>query len=233
MRLDLEYNTGMFGRPRVERLPGHLDRVIDGLVSSPDAKLEDLDILPRKSGGAYWGVLGRPRYACATPDATVSICSPRRRFATPARIAVVFEQRSLTYADLSDGLGPACRPHPARRNCAGSVVALVADRSEWMVAGVIGIMASGAACLPIDAAQPRERIMRILEDSGCQAVVSDGGGETPRSARVPLDPLFGRRIKRLPRAKSRPGGRLRTRASAPTARHRPSRKRGRRRRTTG
>ena len=42
-----------------------------------------------------------------------------------------------------------------------------------MVAGVLGIMASGAACLPIDAAQPRERMLRILEDSGCEALVSD------------------------------------------------------------
>ena len=36
-------------------------------------------------------------------------------------------------------------------------------------------------------------------------------GQTPWSARVPLDPLFARRIKRLPQTKSRPGGR----ASAP------------------
>src|ERR1019366_3623148 len=35
------------------------------------------------------------------------------------------------------------------------------------------------------------------------------------SARVPLDPLFARRINCLPQTKSRPGGRLRTRASAP------------------
>jgi hypothetical protein len=40
-------------------------------------------------------------------------------------------------------------------------------------------------------------------------------GQTPWSARVPLNPLFARRIKCLPQTKSRPGGRLRTRASAP------------------
>ena len=40
-------------------------------------------------------------------------------------------------------------------------------------------------------------------------------GQTPWSARVPLDPLFARRIKCLPQTKSRPGGRLRTGASAP------------------
>jgi len=40
-------------------------------------------------------------------------------------------------------------------------------------------------------------------------------GRTPRSARDAPVPPFARRIKRLPLAGSRPGGRLRTRASAP------------------
>ena len=40
-------------------------------------------------------------------------------------------------------------------------------------------------------------------------------GRTPWSARVPLDPLFSGRIKYLPASTSRPGGRLRTRGSAP------------------
>jgi len=40
-------------------------------------------------------------------------------------------------------------------------------------------------------------------------------GQTPRSARVPLDPLFAGRIKCLPLATGRPVGRLRTGASAP------------------
>ena len=44
---------------------------------------------------------------------------------------------------------------------------------------------------------------------------ADMVGRTPWSARVPLDPLFSRRIKRLPSSTSRPGGRLRTRGSAP------------------
>jgi hypothetical protein len=40
-------------------------------------------------------------------------------------------------------------------------------------------------------------------------------GRTPWSARDALVPLFSRRIKALALKRSRPGGRLRTRASAP------------------
>jgi hypothetical protein len=47
-------------------------------------------------------------------------------------------------------------------------------------------------------------------------------GRPPWSARVPPDPLCVRRIKCLPLAKSRPGGRLRTSASAPQSVRLPS-----------
>ena len=173
VRLNLEYNTGMFSRPRVERLSSHLDRVIEAIVSSPDAKLEDLDILPGEERRRILEEFSEGP-AMPAPIQTVIDLFAAQALRNPARTAVVFEQRSLSYADLSTASARLAGRIGRAGVRPGSVIALVADRSEWMVAGVIGIMASGAACLPIDAAQPRERIMRILEDSGCQAVVSDG-----------------------------------------------------------
>ena len=173
MRLDLEYNTGLFGRPRAERLASHLDRVIEAIVSSRNAKLADVDIL---SGEERRHILGdfAEGPALSAPARTVIDLFAAQALRNPDRTAVVFEQRSLSYGELSAASARLADRIRRAGIGAGSVVALVADRSEWMVAGVIGIMAGGAACLPIDAAQPRERMVRILEDSGCQAVVSDG-----------------------------------------------------------
>ena len=95
----------------------------------------------------------------------------------PGRTAVVFEPRSLSYGELSAASARLAARLGQAGIAAGSVIALIANRSEWMVAGAIGIMASGAVCLPIDASQPRERIARMLEDSGCRAVVSDGASD--------------------------------------------------------
>ena len=173
MRLDLEYNTGMFGRPRMERLASHLDRVIEAIVSSPDAKLEAVDILPDEERRRILGEFSEGPVLPA-PTQTVIDLFAGQALRNPGRTAVVFEQRSLSYGDLAAASARLADRIRRAGIAPGSVVALVADRSEWMVAGVIGIMASGAACLPIDAAQPRERMARILEDSGCQAVVSDG-----------------------------------------------------------
>ncbi|MCX6637715.1 MAG: amino acid adenylation domain-containing protein, partial [Acidobacteria bacterium] len=173
MRLDLEYNTGLFGRPRAERLASHLDRVIEAIVSSRNAKLADVDILPDEERRRILGEFSEGP-ALPAPTRTVIDLFAEQALRNPDRTAVVFEERTLSYGELSAASARLADRIRRAGITPGSVVALVAERSEWMVAGVIGIMAGGAACLPIDAAQPRERMVRILEDSGCQAVVSDG-----------------------------------------------------------
>ena len=171
VRLDLEYNTGLFGRPRMQRLAEHLDRMIEAIASNPETKLGDADILsgPKRRRLIEEFSAGPIR---PVPALTVIDLFAEQAARNPDRTAVVFEQRRLSYGDLA----AASARVADRIRCAGvapgSVVAMVADRSEWMVAGVVGIMANGAACLAIDAAQPRERIERILEDSGCRMVVS-------------------------------------------------------------
>lgn len=171
MRLDLEYNTALFSRPRIESLAGHLDRLIEAIVSAPATKLDDADILKteerRVLDGFSRGVTAHPSPGTVIDWFAAQACR------TPCHPAVIYEERSLTYAELAKAAGELA--HRIRRagTAPGAVTALLANRSEWMVAGVIGIMASGAACLPLDAAWPQARIAHLLEDSGCAAVVAD------------------------------------------------------------
>jgi non-ribosomal peptide synthetase component F len=171
-RLALEFNTGLFGRERVQRLAAHLDRVIEAIVSTPEASLEDVDVLAEDEKRRIIEEFGQGP-ALPAPDRTVVEMFADRARENPERTAVMFEQRSLTYGRLAAAAARVAEQIRHTGIPPQSVVALVTDRSEWMVAGVIGIMASGAACLPIDATQPLARRRRILEDSGCRAIVSD------------------------------------------------------------
>jgi amino acid adenylation domain-containing protein len=174
MQLSLEYNAGLFDRPRVQRLAAHLDRLIGVIVADPGARLEDVDFLPPEERTRLLGALAEGP-VLPGPDETVLDRFMTQALRDPQRTAVVFEARNLSYGELAAASARLANRLSGAGIATGSVVALVADRSEWMVAGVLGIMASGAVCLPVDAAQPRGRILGILADSDCQAVVSDGG----------------------------------------------------------
>jgi non-ribosomal peptide synthetase component F/acyl carrier protein len=177
MRLYLEYNTSLFNRERMELLARHLDQLLAAIVSKPDGRLDEVEILTADERKRILQEFGDgPRVAM--PAATVLDLFAEQAEQTPDRTAVIFERKKLTYGELASAASLLAARITSRVAAGpGSVVALVADRSERMVAGVLGIMASGAACLPIDATLPAERIRYLLEDSGCQAVVSDGAVE--------------------------------------------------------
>jgi len=80
-----------------------------------------------------------------------------------AQPAVVAPDRTLTYEELffrSNQVGHRLRQLGARPN---KLVAVVMEKGWEQVAAVLGILASGAAYLPIDAELPEERLWYLLE----------------------------------------------------------------------
>jgi len=89
------------------------------------------------------------------------------------RPAVSAPDGGLTYHDLaraSDGLA-------GRLSALGAgpetVIGLYLSRSTQMVVGVVGIVKSGGAYLPIDPSAPAERLRWLLADSGAGIVVTE------------------------------------------------------------
>ena len=91
------------------------------------------------------------------------------------RTAVVDSRRRLSYGELAGiagGLG-----HELRRRGAepGELVAVVMEKGWEQVAAVLGVLASGAAYLPIDPAQPAERLAYLLEHGRVRQVLTQPG----------------------------------------------------------
>ena len=90
---------------------------------------------------------------------------------TPDAVAVVYEGRSLSYADLNG------RPISWRTICAQGVrpdqrVGICVERSLEMVVGLLGILKAGGAYVPLDPSYPAERLTYMLSDSEPVAVLS-------------------------------------------------------------
>ena len=64
-------------------------------------------------------------------------------------------------------------------------VALYFDRSLEMIEGLMGVMASGAAYVPLDPVYPAERIRFMLEDSGAKVVLTHSSRAADLPAGIP------------------------------------------------
>ncbi|MGG3068495.1 AMP-binding protein, partial [Bacillus glycinifermentans] len=83
----------------------------------------------------------------------------------PDHRAAVFGGRSLTYKELNKKANQTARLLREKGVGAGSVAAILAERSFEMIIGIMGILKAGAAYLPIDPETPKDRIAYMLKDA--------------------------------------------------------------------
>jgi len=98
----------------------------------------------------------------------------RNQVATdPKSVACGFDGRQLSYQEL-DSLSDSVALNLTDKGIrAGDTVALCVERSETVLAAILGIFKVGAVYLPLDQEFPEARLKYMLEDSGAAAIVVD------------------------------------------------------------
>ena len=91
---------------------------------------------------------------------------------TPDNIAVVFEERQLTYKELneqSNQLARELRMQYQQQTLESlqpdTLIALCLDRSEQMIVAILAALKAGGAYVPLEPSYPEDRIEYILEDT--------------------------------------------------------------------
>ncbi len=78
---------------------------------------------------------------------------------------MVFEDKKLTYRELNEKANSIARVLRDKGAKADSIVGIMVERSIEMIVGIIGILKSGGAYLPIDPYLPKGRILHMIQDS--------------------------------------------------------------------
>ncbi|XCW06145.1 amino acid adenylation domain-containing protein [Streptomyces sp. HUAS MG47] len=145
-----------------DRPVGHLD-----LTSEPERALllDEFGVDPRETAELSWPAAFEAQVRRA-PDA----------------VALVFEERELTYAELDAAANRLARLLASRGTRAEDVVAVALPRSPELVVTLLAVMKAGAAYLPLDADHPQDRIAYMLDDAGARTVITvrELAGELPR-----------------------------------------------------
>ncbi|RKH59280.1 non-ribosomal peptide synthetase, partial [Corallococcus interemptor] len=164
----LEYSTDLFDASTVQRLMGHFGVLLSSLAAQPDARVSTLEVMTaeeRQRLLVEWNETDTafPRDTCIHHV----VAEHARR--TPDAIAVRMGERSVTYAGLDAWAhGLAVQLHVSR----GDRVAVLAERSPELVAGLLAVLKVGAAYVPIAPGVPPERLAFMLEDSGASVLLT-------------------------------------------------------------
>ncbi|MEI6278564.1 MAG: amino acid adenylation domain-containing protein [Verrucomicrobiae bacterium] len=191
-RLSCDYCTDLFERATALRWLAQFQKLLVAVAENPDCPIDDLSLLDEAETKRLLDWSGK---ATAYPrDSTIG-----RLFASvagnfPDKPALVQDEESVSYREMlsrASALAKELGVLPP-----GTPVGILATGSLDVIVGLLGILLAGGAYVPVDPAQPMERICFLLRDAGVSLVVTDG------SARVECE---GTRTIVVPEADVAPG----------------------------
>ncbi|MDQ6708384.1 MAG: condensation domain-containing protein, partial [Acidobacteriota bacterium] len=168
----IEYNTDLFEEATINRMIGHLKRLLDAVVANPDQPIANLPLLTASERNRLLVEYNLTGAQLPEGERLHDLVS-RQAARSPASIAVSFGSRSLTYAELEARGNSLARYLQTLGAGPESLVAVYLERSEQMLIALLGVLKAGAAYVPVDPAYPADRVAFMLEDSKAAVVLTE------------------------------------------------------------
>jgi natural product biosynthesis luciferase-like monooxygenase protein/amino acid adenylation domain-containing protein len=167
----IEYATDLFDGSTIERLVGHFERLLEGIVVDPNRRLSELPLLAEAERHRLL-VEWNDTAAEYPRDKCLHELFAEQAARTPEAVAVVYEDQQLSYGELDRRSNQLAHHLRGLEVGPETVVGLCVERSLEMVVGLLGILKAGGAYLPLDPSYPQERLAYMLTDAKATVLVT-------------------------------------------------------------
>ncbi|MEU6309521.1 amino acid adenylation domain-containing protein [Streptomyces sp. NPDC047014] len=175
LRVIWDFVDGAFAPGFVDAAFGVYVDLLERLTEDPDSlRTARFDLIPPAERELRRRVNDT---AGQIPYVTLHELFARQAELTPDAEAVVAAGRRLSYAELASyawRIGHTLREHGAKP---GELVAVVMEKGWEQYAAVYGILAAGAAYLPLDPSVPPERLRRLLAEAKADRILTQSSLE--------------------------------------------------------
>jgi non-ribosomal peptide synthetase component F/acyl carrier protein len=166
----LEYNTDLFDAATINRMLGHFQTLLESILVDCNCTISSLPMLTEQELNTIkeWHQIDSEY----SKNACLHQLFEERVEKTPDAIAIVFEDRQLTYQQLNQKANQIAHYLHSQGIKPEDKIGLCVDRSLEMIAGILGILKAGGAYVPLDTTYPQERLNFILEDARIDLVLT-------------------------------------------------------------
>ncbi len=167
----LEYNSDLFEQATITRMVGHFVTLLSGIVANPEERISQLPLLTQPEQQQLL-VKWNNTQANYPSDKCIHQLFEEQCLSTPDAVAVIFDNQQLTYHQLN------CRANQLAHYLRSlgvkpdTLVGLCVERSLEAIVGILGILKTGGAYLPLDPEYPTERLRFMLEDAQVRVLLT-------------------------------------------------------------
>jgi amino acid adenylation domain-containing protein len=159
----LEYNPDLFDASTIERMVGHFQTLLAGIVvdlETPVSQLPLLTAAERQELLFDWNdsQVDFPSEVCIHQVFEVQVAR------TPDAVAVIFEDQQLTYVELNQRANRLAHFLQSLGVKPEILIGVCMERSIEMVVAILAILKAGGAYAPIDPTYPKGRLRFMSDD---------------------------------------------------------------------
>ncbi|MFE6498071.1 amino acid adenylation domain-containing protein [Streptomyces sp. NPDC057748] len=169
--ITIEYATDLYDARTIDALMARLNRLLEAVVTSPDTPLSVLDLLGEHERRLL--LEERSGTATGTSDMSLAELFAAQAARTPDAIALVDEDRDLTFAELDEVTNRLAHHLINAGVGRHDVVAVLMERSTDLLTALLAVVKAGAVYAPLNTTDPDSRLVQILADTRAPVVLTD------------------------------------------------------------
>ncbi len=170
----VEYCTKLFKEETIQKFVDYYQKTISIIVKDPVIKIKDIEVLTAEEKRKLLYEFNDTETSYQS-DKVIHRLFEEQVERIPGSIAAVDSSMQISYGEInkkSNRLAHGLQTKSVEPDT-NHIVGIMVERSVEMIIGIMGILKSGAAYLPIDPDYPKDRIDYMLNDSGAQILLAD------------------------------------------------------------
>ncbi|MBD2005419.1 MULTISPECIES: non-ribosomal peptide synthetase [Cyanophyceae] len=165
------YSTDLFDAVTINRMLGHFQILLEGIVANPEQRVSELPILNEAELHQLL-VEWNNTQVNYPKDLFIHQLFEAQVEQNKDAVALVFEDKHLTYEQLNNRSNKLARYLQKLGVGAEILVGLCVERSLDMIIGMLAILKAGGAYLPLDPSYPSERLSFMLQDAQVPVILT-------------------------------------------------------------
>jgi amino acid adenylation domain-containing protein len=162
--LQFHYDANVYEQNDVQRLAGEYLRLLESVIANPERQITALEIVDDVERRQLLLDYNDTKEFYPL-DQCLHQLFEQQVALTPDNVAVIFDERRLSYAELNKQANEVARQLQQLGVGPDDLVGIYVERSIEMIVGLLGILKAGAAYLPLDPTYPRARLEYMLSDA--------------------------------------------------------------------
>jgi amino acid adenylation domain-containing protein len=167
----LSYNTDLFARETVQRMLNHFIEFLSAVVKEPNQEISTISLVTESEKFKLLNEFNKPVGIDVEERNLVALFETQATL-TPGNAALICDGKSLSYKLLNELSNQLANFLAGKNVKQGSIVPVCTDRSFEMMIGVLAVLKTGAAYVPVDPEYPAERIAFMLGDTQAATILT-------------------------------------------------------------